>query len=292
MNWDDLRFFLAVARMGSISGGAKHLGVQHSTVSRRIKHLEEQLGARLIERKKGGYELTQAGEQVNQAAARMEGEALAVDGEVFGRDANLTGPLQVTAINNMASSVLMPMFAGFSKAHPRVELHIMVSNDDVRLSQREADIAIRLTNTPTETLIGKRVVTVASTIYGNRSYIEQTRESGREPVWVGVECCNFHRTWTKQTCGGQSHNFYSDDTLLTLAALREGLGVSFLPCFMGDTDPLLARYCEPDPAHNLGLWVLLHPDLKRTARVLAFRDHMINAIHRQRGLFEGDLAAW
>ena len=69
--------------------------------------------------------------------------------------------------------------------------------------------------------------------------------------------------------------------------MREGLGVSILPCFMADTDPLLQRYCEPDPAYNLGLWVLLHPDLKRTARVLAFRNHMVNAINEQRALFEG-----
>lgn len=288
MNWDDLRLFLAVARAGSISGGAKQLGVQHSTVSRRMRQLEEQLGARLIERKKSGYELTQAGENVREAATRMESEVFGVDGAVLGKDTDLAGPLQVTAINNMASSVLMPVFASFSKANPKVELHIIVSNSDASLAQREADIAIRLTNSPPDTLIGKRIVTVASTIYGSRSYLEHTRMRGVKPKWVGVECCTFHKSWTKQNCGEQSHNFYSDDTLLTLAALKEGLGVSFLPCFMGDIDPLLERYCDPDPAHNLGLWILLHTDLKRTARVLAFRDHTVNSINEKRDLFEGN----
>ncbi len=245
MKWDDLRLFLAVARMGSISGAAKQLSVQHSTVSRRLRHLEEQLGARLIERRKNGYELTQAGKNVKEAAIRMETEVLGVDGAVLGKDTNLAGPLQVTAINNMASSILMPMFASFNRAHPNVELHIVVSNNDASLSQREADVAIRLTTSPTDTLIGKRIVTVASTIYGSRSTIKKTRKDGREPTWIGVECCTFHKTWTKQSCGEQTHNFYSDDTLLTLAALREGLGVSFLPCFMGDADPLLERYCAP-----------------------------------------------
>lgn len=287
MKWDDLRLFLAVARMGSISGAAKQLGVQHSTVSRRMRHLEEQLGARLIERKKNGYELTQAGKNVKEAAVRMESEVLGVDGAVLGKDTNLVGSLQVTAINNMASSILMPMFASFNRAHPNVELHIVVSNLDASLSQREADVAIRLTNSPTDTLIGKRIVTVASTIYGNHSTIERTRIDAREPKWIGVECCTFHKTWTKQTCQEQTHNFYSDDTLLTLAALREGLGVSFLPCFMGDKDPLLERYCDPKHAHDLGLWILIHPDLKRTARVLAFRDHMANAIQEKSDLFEG-----
>lgn len=290
MSWDDLRIFLAVARAGSLSGAAEQLGVRHSTVSRRLHKMEEKLGARLLERKRQGYELTPAGEDVKQAALRMETEVLGVDAAVLGKDADLVGPLRVTAINNMASSVLMPIFARFSQAHPRVELHIDVSNADSNLAQREADIAIRLTNAPTDSLIGKRMVTVASTIYGNRDYVDRIRSNHHDPTWIGVECCDFHKSWTRHACVDEAHHFYSDDTLLTLAAIREGLGVSYLPCFMGDPDPQLARYCEPDPAHNLGLWILLHPDLRRTARVIAFRDHMRSGIDEIRDLFEGRAA--
>ncbi|MBT3206082.1 MAG: LysR family transcriptional regulator [Gammaproteobacteria bacterium] len=289
MNWDDLRLFLEVARTGSISGAAKKLNVQHSTVSRRLRKLEENLGARLIERKNTGYELTPAGENIRQAAHRMETEVLHVDGAVLGKDSNLVGPLKVTAINNMASTVLMPMFASFSKTYPQVDLHVVVSNIDSSLSQREADVAIRLTNTPTDTLIGKKLVTVASTIYGSREYLQQHRENGSTLKWIGVDCCTFHKSWTRHACDEQSHNFFSDDTLLTLSAIREGLGVSYLPCFMGDTAPQLERYCEPDPSHNLGLWILLHPDLKRTARVLVFRNHIIESINKIKALFEGNL---
>jgi DNA-binding transcriptional LysR family regulator len=245
------------------------------------------LGARLLERKTGRYELTQAGENVKEASSRIEQEVLGVDGALLGKDTQQVGPLKVAALNNMASSVLMPMFASFSKERPQIELHIIVSNIDVSLSQREADVAIRLTNTPTDTLIGKRIATVASCIYGSHSYLEELREQGGEPRWMGVNCCGFHKTWTKQLATNQSHNFYSDDTLLTHAALREGMGVSILPCFMGDADPLLERYGDPDPALNLGLWVLIHPDLKRTARVLAFRDYMVRAINDKKDLFEG-----
>ena len=289
MNWDDLRLFLAVARNGSISGAAKQMGVQHSTISRRMRQLEDKLGARLIERKTGGYELTLAGEDVKEAASKIEREVLAVDGSLLGKDKTLVGSLRVTALNNMASTVLMPFFASFSEMHPNVDLHIMVSNMDASLSQREADIAIRLTNSPTETLIGKRIVTVASTVYGSQAYLEKMEQQGSVPKWIGVECCGFHKTWTKQACDEHSHNFISDDTLLTHSAIREGLGISILPCFMGDSDPLLKRYKEPDPAYNLGLWILLHPDLKRTSRVLAFRDHMISTINDQKDLFEGNL---
>jgi molybdate transport repressor ModE-like protein len=289
MNWDDMKLFLAVARCGSISGGAKQLGVQHSTVSRRLRAMEEQLGTRLVERKRSGYELTLAGEQIKQSALQIEREMLAVDETLLGKDANLVGPLRVSAINNMASTILMPIFARFSATHPQVELHINVSNMDVSLAQREADIAIRLTNSPIDTLIGKRMLTVASTIYGNRDYLETVRQQGGDPRWIGVTCCQFHKTWTRQFGKHHAHTFYSDDTMLTLAAIREGLGVSYLPCFMGDADPLLQRYSDPDPQHDLGLWILLHPDLKRTARVLAFRDYMIKNIQEQRDLFEGRL---
>lgn len=289
MNWDDMKLFLAVARTGSITGGARHLGVQHSTVSRRIRSFEEKLGARLIERKKGGYELTQAGENIRQAALRIEREMLNIDETLLDKDTSLQGPLRVTAINNMASSVLMPMFARFSEENPQIDLHIIVSNMDASLAQREADIAIRLTNSPTDTLIGKRLLTVASTIYGSHEYIKHIKKQQIEPRWIGVNCCVFHKSWTKQYCNHQTHNFYSDDTLLTLAAIKENLGVSYLPCFLGDTDDKLVRYSEPEPQHDLGLWILLHPDLKRTARVLAFRDHMIQSIQQERDLFEGRL---
>ena len=289
MNWDDMRLFLAVARTGSISGGAKQLGVQHSTVSRRLRSLEEKLGARLIERKKTGYELTVAGENIKQSAIRIEREMIGVDEALLGKDTNLVGPLRVTAINNMASSVLMPMFAQFSDEHPQVDLHIIVSNIDASLAQREADIAIRLTNSPTDTLIGKRMLTVASTIYGSREYLRKIKQQVAEPKWIGVNCCTFHKSWTKQHCTHQAHNFYSDDTLLTLSAIKEGLGVSYLPCFMGDAEPTLERYCNPEVQHDLGLWILLHPDMKRTARVLAFRDYMIKYIQDQRDLFEGQI---
>ena len=287
MNWDDLRFFLAVARTGSISKAGKLLGVQHSTVSRRIRQFENSMGTRLLERKRSGYELTPAGELVRQTANSIETEVLEIDGAVLGKDTHLVGSLRVTAINNMASSVLMPMFARFKELHPQIELHVIVSNDNTSLTEREADIAIRLTNTPAETLVGKRMVTVASTIYGSRDYLQKLKNHGKQPEWIGVNCCHFHKSWTRQSCADHHHYFYSDDTLLTQSAIREGMGISYLPCFMGDSDPQLQRYCEPDPAHNLGLWVLLHPDLKRTARVIAFRDFIINAVSEKRHVFEG-----
>ena len=287
MQWDDLRIFLAVAREGSISGAAKRMNVEHSTVSRRMKALENQLGARLIERKKSGYELTEAGEELKMAAAKMEFEAFQIEGVLAGQENRTAGELRVTAINNMASSVLMPILASFNEKYPDIHLHVQVSNKYVRLAERDADIAIRLTNAPLQTLVGTKLTNVASAVYGARNYVSALKRSEIAPKWLGVECCAFHQSWTNAAHPERNYNFFVDDTLLTQAALREGLGLAYLPCFMGDRDSRLERYRPPDPAHDLGLWLLYHPDLRRIKRVVAFRQHMIEKVGEQIDLFEG-----
>jgi DNA-binding transcriptional LysR family regulator len=287
MNWDDLKVVLAVSRCGTLSGAAVQLKIQHTTVSRRIKSLEKKLGTNLVRRNKGVYELTKAGIKIRDAALKIETEITSIDGTVIEKDAPLSGPLRVTTINSMASSILMPMFSAFSKKHPLIELHIMVSNTTASLTNREADIAIRLSNSPAEMLIGKRVLTVSSTLYGSTDYLAEQRRNGNDLNWLGVTCCGFHKSWTRESCTERVHQFNCDDALLTVAALREGLGISYLPCFTGDTEPLLERYCDPDEKFDLGLWVLIHPESKSNARILAFRDFITTAIEEQHDLFVG-----
>lgn len=288
MQWDDLRIFLAVAREGSISGAAKRLAVQHSTVSRRLRSLEEALATPLLERKTSGYELTEAGEELRLSASKIEVQILEFEGALGGQESGISGELKVTAINNMASSILMPMFTRFSANYPDVELHVQVSNKFVRLAERDADIAIRLTNSPTETLIGTRLVTVASAVYGARDYCANVWAGSVKKRWLGIECCGFHMAWTKDACPTHDHNFFVDDTLLTVAALREGAGIAYLPCFMGDSDPSLVRFCPPERQHDLGLWLLYHRDLRRNKRVRLFREHMLLGIAEVADLFEGN----
>lgn len=286
-----MRIFLAVAREGSISGAAKRLAVQRSTVSRRLRSLEDKLQTRLIERKPSGYELTEAGEELKHSASKIEAEVLAFEGALGGLETGIAGELRVSAINNMASSVLMPVFARFNAAYPRIELHVQVSNNFVRLAERDADIAIRLTNSPTDTLIGTRLVTVASAVYGRRDYCAALRSGAAAQKWLGIECCGFHMSWTDDACPAHDHTLFVDDTLLTLAALREGAGLAYLPCFMGDSDPGLERFAPPEPRHDLGLWLLYHRDLRRTRRVRLFREHLLREAADLAPLFEGRLPA-
>lgn len=290
MQWDDARMFLAFARAGSFSAAAKRLGVQHSTISRRIHALEKDLATPLLERGASGYVLTDAGEELRESAARIEREFLSFEAASTGQSDAPSGELRVTAIANMASSLLMPLFARFSTAYPNIDLRVEVTNDSVRLAERDADVALRQTNTPGETLIGTRLTTVASAVYGSIEYCAALAAGHAPEKWIGVDCCEYHRTWTKQARPQLDHSLCVDDTALTAAALKEGLGVGYLPCFMGDSEPTLVRFREPEKQHELGLWLLYHRDLRSTKRVILFRQHMQREIEKISTLFEGTVA--
>lgn len=287
MKWDDLKIVLAVSRSGTMSGAAKLLNVQHSTVSRRIKALERQLGTNLVRRNKGSYELTRAGQKVTETAIRVEKEITSVDGTLLKDDDPLKGVLRVTTINSLASTILMPMFGAFSRAHPQIELHVMVSSQMANLTNREADVAIRMSNAPPDILIGKRVATIASTVYGSADYLDEVEAGKSDLKWLGVSCCGFHESWTRETSGSGKHAFNSDKALLTISALREGLGISYLACHIGDAEPTLRRYCEPESRFDLGLWLLIHPESRSNIRVMTFRDFMIREIQAQQHHFAG-----
>lgn len=250
--------------------------------------LEDELGTKLIERSSSGYVLTRAGEELRKSASRMENELLAFEAASSGENDDASGQLHVTAVANMASTILMPVFARFSKAHPNIDLRLEVTNDSVRLAERDADVALRQTNSPGETLIGTRLTTVASAVYGSQEYCAEIAAGRATEKWIGVDCCEYHRTWTKQACSQESHSLFVDDTSLTMAALKEGLGVGYLPCFLGDHDPALMQYREPEMQHNLRLWLLYHRDLRKTKRVTLFREHMQREIKSVAALFEGE----
>jgi DNA-binding transcriptional LysR family regulator len=257
-------------------------------VSRRLQQLERHLGARLIDRKRSGYELTPAGEELRKAAMNMEREALAAHATVHGQDRKPAGSLRVTAVNMMATTVLAPMFSRFSETHPEIDLQIVVSNADISLAERQADVALRVTSDPVETLLGKKIATVASTVYGSRKYLAGLRKKNSlPPRWIGMTCCAYHRYWLKKLSGGESYRISVDDPVLTQQMLKQDAGLAILPCYMADPDPALDRYTESIPEMDVGLWFLFHQDLKQTERIHVFRDFVGREIEPVRDLLEG-----
>ena len=288
-DWDDLRFFLAVARRGSIRGAAQDLGVNHSTVSRRVGALERKLGVRLFERMPGGYFTTPAGEEMRGAAERIEHEVTTADCRVAGRDKRPGGLVRVTLTEALAQNLLMPDLVAFSEAYPGIELELRLTPDMADLSKREADVAIRLSNEPPGHLIGRRLLKYARATYASDDYLARHGSPG-ELRWIGWNDVVPDPQWGRESDYPKvpiRHRIHHSTG--QLEAAKAGMGLTMLPCFMGDAEPTLRRLPPGTATPDRDIWLLTHEDLRNTARVRTFLAFMADAILRHRDLIEGRL---
>jgi DNA-binding transcriptional LysR family regulator len=295
--WDDFRLVKAVADAGGLTGAAAALNVNHSTVFRRLGQIEEQLGLPLFERRKTGYMATPAGEEMANLAARMDEDVTSFARRIAGRDITPSGEVRVTTTDTLFLHFLIPIFAAFRKAHPSIRLDIVIGNQALNLSKRDADVAIRASDSPPETLVGRRSATLAWAIYGRAGDLKDLSElDPPDPLAL------FERTWVTlgDTLGHVKAARYVRDrvaperialktsAVLGLAeAIEAGFGVGPLPCFIGDMRPALARLQAPDPDFSTGLWILTHPDLRHAPRIRAFMDFCGAEIARRRAIMEG-----
>jgi DNA-binding transcriptional LysR family regulator len=283
-NWDDLRFLLAVARAGTLSGAARSLGVNHTTVSRRIQALEEHVGVRLFERLSSGWATTEAGEDMLDSARRVEEEMAAADRRVLGQDARLSGTVRV-AITDVMAVAFMAEFAAFSEAHPGIELELFAGYHPSNLT------AVRATATPPEHLMGRRVSGLAAAVYGSRAYLRRHPPHATplaDHVWLGFDASLAHlppARWLREQLPQARIAGRSNSGLVMQEAIRAGLGVGHLFTFQGDADPELERVTQPE-GYDFGLWILTHPDLRRTARIRRFVDFLADACGDKRAAFE------
>lgn len=291
LDWNDLRFVLAVCQDGTLSGAARRLGVNHSTVFRRINAIESQLGVRLFERLQSGYAMTEAGEAVLEAGDRIENEVFRLSHKLVGRDLRLHGTLRVTAPDALAAKVLTKHIAAFSADYPEIRLELSISNSHLNLTQREADVAIRATRFPPDAVIGRRVCALATTIYGSKSYLaSRSDEFPANYSWLmpDDELAYLPAVqWLKNAYPDAQPVLRSNSFLALFEAARQGHGVVPLPCFLGDCDAGLERVIEPAEDLESELWILVHPDLRRTARVRAFVDFLVGGLEQDKNLLEG-----
>jgi len=289
MDWDNLRYFLAVARKGSVRAASTTLFVNHSTVARRITSFEDNLGVRLFERLPSGYVLTPAGEEMLNSAQQIEDEIVKLDRQVIGRDAQLIGSLRITMPILLASHLLMPDIAAFTKTFPHINLELAFSNEEFNLRKREADVAIRFTDSPPEYLVGRKIISPAKGVYASNEYVA-THEPFENPDklhWLGWD--DDKPRWIKDSRFSASPVIHKTDNLLgQLEAVKLGMGIAMLPCFIADRVPTLQRLEILNSKGPCGdLWMLTHQDLRATARVKAFTDFMLKAFEPHRDLLEG-----
>ncbi|HED18017.1 MAG TPA: LysR family transcriptional regulator [Gammaproteobacteria bacterium] len=190
--WDDFRTMLAVCREGTLSGAARLLGVNHSTVFRRVNALEDKLGVRLFERLPEGYAMTEAGESVREAGERIEDEVFGLSRKLVGRDLGLHGTLRVTAPDAFAIKRLTPLLVRFSKRYPDIRLELSMANHYLDLTRHETDVAIRATTTPPETVIGRRLCALVTTVYGAGLYLESSPpgQTMEQHAWLMPPACS------------------------------------------------------------------------------------------------------
>lgn len=291
IDWDDVRYFLAAARGGSVRAAAKRLGVNHATVLRRIAQLEERLGAQMFEKLPSGYRLTEAGEEVLELAEQMETTSHQLETRVFGRDQSARGLLRVTLPPFLATHLLMPDLAEFARMHRDIEMEISSSGEVANLTNREADVAIRIVSdrkTLPLNLHGVMGPELFSGVYMSRDRLAAWRAGAADPMrWIVIDSHGlpvWARAGEVPTAGVP---FRTPDAETQIVAAQQGIGMTKLPCFVGDADPLLARVPGTElPMHGT-LWILTQGETRKTKRVRLFTEFVARRLAAHAPLLAG-----
>jgi DNA-binding transcriptional LysR family regulator len=274
LSWDDLQVFLAVCRAGSVSGAARELGVNHSTVLRRLGSLEASLSVRLFDRLPGGYALTASGNTLAERLAGLVDQVDAAQRELLGLDEEIRGVVRITTTDTLLHSLLMPLIVQFHDRHPGVQVQVAVNNSFLSLTRREADVALRGSNRPPHNLVGRRVGQIHTALYASRDYLKSL---GRQPGladyrFVAPDESLSHLAqarWLHERVPASRIAVRVDSLVGMVDAVVHGAGAGMLLCPLADARPELVRLAPPDPALATQIWILTHPDLKQVARVRA-----------------------
>ncbi|UTW06650.1 LysR family transcriptional regulator [Pseudomonas benzenivorans] len=279
MDWSDLQYFLAVAHGGSISRASRTLRVNHSTVLRRLQRLEERLGVALFQRLPGGYELTAAGEALGSQLAGVGEQIERAERQLLGQDLQIRGSIRLTSTDTLFAGLLTPLLAEFREQHPGVQLQLVINNSFLRLTQREADMAVRGTNRPPENLLGRCVGRIQAALYASSAYLAGRPASLplSEHLWVAPDESLAHleqAAWLAARVADEQVVARSDSLVGMVDCVRLGMGVGLLLCPLAEAHGELVRLAEPDPALDTQVWVLTHPDLRRVARIRALGEFL------------------
>ncbi|MBL6081891.1 LysR family transcriptional regulator [Belnapia sp. T18] len=287
LDWDDLRFFLAIVRTGSLSAAARELHVTQSTVGRRLASLEGGLGVRLLHRTPDGYVPTLAGEAILGQAERVEAEALAVERTVGGHDALLKGVVRVTTVETLASHVLAPAFCALQFGNPEIGIELLANVRHMSLAMREADIAVRLTRFEQHDLIARRIGTMAHGLYASPAYLER---HGAPDFAAG---CPGHRlvagldgsevpqlaNWLAEVAPRATVALRTDSPEAQLQAALCGQGMVCLPRLRGDALANGLRRLQPPVDQTVvEIWLAVHKDNRRIPRIRLVLDAVAAAM--------------
>lgn len=288
-DWDGLHLVLRLARCGSLLSASRELGISHSTLSRRLAALEEKYGEPLFERRARGLAPTPTAAQIIEVASVMEQEAQRLERDLVGNDVRLEGDLRVT-MPDLIARRHGDVLAAFTRRYPGIRLEIVCANATLDLGRREADIALRLSDRPPPHLVGRKLLRMEFALYAAREFLGSDTPPLEALPWLAWDRrmgASVTELWMEEHVPNARVAGVLDNTLIMHEALRQGIGIGFFNCLDGDEDEALVRLRPPEPGFGMDLWALTHPDLRRSARVRCFMDHVHAALVPWRSQYLG-----
>lgn len=287
-NWDDLRTVLALVRHRTLAGAGAALGLNYTTVARRISRAEAALGTVLFDRLADGYVPTEAGLAVARNAERMERAEFDLTREVAARDETLAGQLVITAPQLLIGPYLAPVIAEFSDAHPEVEIVVRATNELLDLTRREADLAIRISRDPGDELMGLRLAEQQTASFAAPELAAQIDETPDMRIpWISFVTMKTPPKLSLETHPNAYIRMRFDDVVPVIGAARAGLGVARLPMFIGRGEPGLVQVPLLPPQPYADIWLVGHRDVWRAAKPRAFREMLVPSFRARRAEFLG-----
>jgi DNA-binding transcriptional LysR family regulator len=294
LDWNDLKFFLEVARGGSLTRAADVLRVSQSTVSRRIAELEARLATRLFARHQTGYHLTDEGRELFGRAEAVEDKMLAFERGASGLSPGVSGLVRLATSDNLASDLVIPALPRFVARHPQLRLEIVTTTAAVELGRRDADLALRLVRPSHGNLKARRLGAMSYGVYGHRDYLARHPAPADDPLagramitWDEAHAHLPAAQWLAKRAP-DAHVVLAVSTLRAqIAAARAGLGLAIIPDFLV-TDPDLVRVLAPGDVFSDGVWLVLHADLAASSRVRAVADFLAETVEAARAALAGE----
>jgi DNA-binding transcriptional LysR family regulator len=277
-DWEDLRHFAAFARSRTLSGAARRLGVDHVTVARRMRGLEDALGVKLVDRRARIPALTAEGARIAALVARMEDDANAIARAARGLQPELGGVVSISAPPTVINALIAPRLPELRARHPQLALHLLGEKRIASLSRREADVALRLVR-PTEAgVVTRKVGSFEFGLYGARRYVADRRSSELELIAFDDESDALpQQKWLLAHRGARRLVLRTNDLESQLAAVRAGVGVATLPSFLAARHPELVHVALRARPVTREIWLVVHDDLRAAPSVRAVMDFLVDA---------------
>jgi DNA-binding transcriptional LysR family regulator len=283
LDWDDLRYFLAIHRHGTLARAGSELGINATTVGRRLTALEERVQSRLFDRTPDGYVLTAAGSDLLPRAERIEEETLAIERDVIGSDHRLAGTVRITATEMLATRFIMPHLPAFHDRCPDITLALECTTRPISLARREADIALRLARPREENVVTRPLSNIPLALYASLGYVghrgmpkgPDENLSGHDVLlFADARAFSFENDWFLPRLEGARIALRSDSVSSIYSATLAGVGIALLPVAVADRDPVLCRIRTATSPEPRVIWQAVYADVHRSARVRAVLDFL------------------